>query len=42
MLFRSSIVTAADVETWDDLPKEDVARRLVERVAEALAQKDAK
>lgn len=39
---RVSIVTAADVETWDDLPKDDVARRLVERVAQALAEKDAK
>lgn len=34
---RVHIVTAKDVESWDDLPKEDVARKLVERIADALA-----
>jgi len=34
---RVHIVTEHDVESWDDLPKEDVARKLVERIADALA-----
>jgi len=31
------IVTAAGVESWEDLPKAAVARRLMERIADALA-----
>jgi phosphopantothenoylcysteine decarboxylase/phosphopantothenate--cysteine ligase len=31
------LVTAAGVEAWPRLPKEEVARRLAARVAEALA-----
>lgn len=34
---RVHIVTEHDVESWEDLPKEDVARKLVERIADALA-----
>ena len=32
-----SLITAAGVESWPPQSKEDVARRLVERIAEALA-----
>jgi phosphopantothenoylcysteine decarboxylase/phosphopantothenate--cysteine ligase len=32
-----SLITAAGVESWPPQPKEDVARRLIERIAEALA-----
>jgi len=31
------VITAAGVEDWPRLPKQDVARRLAERIAEALA-----
>lgn len=34
---RVHIVTEDDVDSWDDLPKEEVARRLVEKIADALA-----
>jgi phosphopantothenoylcysteine decarboxylase/phosphopantothenate--cysteine ligase len=34
---RVHIVTENDVESWDDLPKDDVARKLVERIADELA-----
>ena len=30
---RVHLVTADGVEDWPDMPKEDVARRLVERIA---------
>jgi phosphopantothenoylcysteine decarboxylase/phosphopantothenate--cysteine ligase len=30
------LVTAAGVEHWDRLPKAEVARRLAERIADAL------
>ncbi|MXP15556.1 bifunctional phosphopantothenoylcysteine decarboxylase/phosphopantothenate synthase [Altererythrobacter confluentis] len=36
---RVNIVTEAGVETLDDMPKADVARALIERVADALADK---
>jgi phosphopantothenoylcysteine decarboxylase/phosphopantothenate--cysteine ligase len=32
-----TLVTAAGAEDWPRLPKEEVARRLAARVAEALA-----
>jgi phosphopantothenoylcysteine decarboxylase/phosphopantothenate--cysteine ligase len=32
-----SLITAAGVEPWPPQPKEDVARKLIERIAEALA-----
>ncbi len=32
-----SLITAAGVESWPPQPKEDVARALIERIAEALA-----
>ena len=35
---RVHIVTAQGVESWDDMPKGDVARRLVERMADELAK----
>ena len=35
---RVHIVTAQGVESWDDMPKSDVARRLVERMADELAK----
>ena len=35
---RVHIVTAQGVESWDDMPKGDVARRLVERIADELAK----
>jgi len=35
---RVHIVTAQGVESWDDLPKGEVARRLVERIADELAK----
>uniref|UniRef100_UPI002B1D0A7E phosphopantothenoylcysteine decarboxylase domain-containing protein n=1 Tax=Pseudomonas oryzihabitans TaxID=47885 RepID=UPI002B1D0A7E len=31
------IVTADGVESWEKLPKEDVAARLADRIAQALA-----
>jgi phosphopantothenoylcysteine decarboxylase/phosphopantothenate--cysteine ligase len=34
---RVHIVTAEGVESWDDLPKGEVARRLVERIADEFA-----
>ena len=34
---RVHIVTADGVESWDDLPKGEVARRLVERIADEFA-----
>ncbi len=34
---RVHIVTAAGIESWDDAPKADVARRLIAKVADALA-----
>jgi phosphopantothenoylcysteine decarboxylase / phosphopantothenate---cysteine ligase len=34
---RVHLVTADGVETWDEAPKEEVARRLAERIALALA-----
>jgi phosphopantothenoylcysteine decarboxylase/phosphopantothenate--cysteine ligase len=34
---RVHLITAASVEDWPEMSKEDVARRLVERIAEALA-----
>ena len=33
------LVTAEGVEHWDRAPKADVARRLAERIAEALEDK---
>lgn len=35
------IVTKDDVDSWDDLPKEEVARLLVENIADALDKKGA-
>lgn len=35
---RVHIVTAQGVESWDDMPKGDVARRLVERIADELGK----
>ena len=34
---RVHIVTKQGVEDWAELPKEEVARRLIEKVADALA-----
>ena len=34
---RVHLVTAQGVESWDDAPKSEVARRLAERIADALA-----
>jgi phosphopantothenoylcysteine decarboxylase/phosphopantothenate--cysteine ligase len=30
------LVTGSGVEDWDDMPKEDVAARLADRIADAL------
>lgn len=35
---RVHIITAKGVESWDDMPKGDVARRLVERIVDELAK----
>jgi phosphopantothenoylcysteine decarboxylase/phosphopantothenate--cysteine ligase len=32
------LVTEAGVEDWPEMPKEEVARRLATRIAEALAR----
>jgi len=34
---RVHLVTKSGVEDWEPLPKDEVARRLIERVADALA-----
>jgi phosphopantothenoylcysteine decarboxylase / phosphopantothenate---cysteine ligase len=34
---RVHLITAEDAESWDEAPKHDVARRLAERIADALA-----
>jgi phosphopantothenoylcysteine decarboxylase/phosphopantothenate--cysteine ligase len=34
---RVHLVTARGVESWDEAPKGEVARRLAERIADALA-----
>ena len=33
---RVHLLTASGVEDWPDMPKEEVAKRLVERIAEEL------
>jgi phosphopantothenoylcysteine decarboxylase/phosphopantothenate--cysteine ligase len=35
-----SIVREKKVDTWDPMPKEDVAKRLVEKIADALEKDD--
>ena len=34
---RIHLVTKQGVEDWEPMPKEEVARRLIEKVADALA-----
>jgi phosphopantothenoylcysteine decarboxylase/phosphopantothenate--cysteine ligase len=33
------LVTAAGAESWDEAPKDQVARRLIARIAEELAHR---
>ena len=37
-LNRVHIVTSSGVESWDDLPKDEVARRLIEKVADVFTK----
>ncbi len=38
---RVHLITAAGAETWPEMSKPEVARRLIERIAESLGKKAA-